>query len=101
MFFSNRSCILFITARTVSGKPPLRYTPWMTTLIIALAALSAIIWELLNPGRSSGAGLRVLRAAPFICVALLSLYTAGKAPQGRHPIRVDLSLAREDLARSM
>jgi hypothetical protein len=73
----------------------------MIAAVIALGALAVIGRDLLHPQRSFSVWLRIVRATPFVVIALLSLWTAAKAPQGRHPFQVDLSLSAEDLARSM
>ena len=44
---------------------------------------------------------RALRVAPFLAVSALSLWVAGRAPEGRKPFQFDVSLSGEDLARSM
>jgi len=45
--------------------------------------------------------MRILRGAPFVIVAALSIYVAAQAPHGRKPFAIDLSISRADLAWSM
>jgi hypothetical protein len=73
----------------------------MIAVVVALGALAVIVRDLLRYKRSSSLWLRVVRAVPFVAVALLSLWTAAQAPHGRHAFHVDLSLSPEGLAWSM
>jgi hypothetical protein len=45
--------------------------------------------------------MRVLRGAPFVIVAALSIFVAAQAPYGRKPFAIDFSISRADLAWSM
>jgi hypothetical protein len=45
--------------------------------------------------------MRVLRGAPFVIVAALSIFVAAQAPHGRKPFAIDFSISLDDLARSM
>ncbi|HEX9163532.1 MAG TPA: hypothetical protein VF980_17630 [Thermoanaerobaculia bacterium] len=77
----------------------------MFPYVVGTAALAIIIVELYRtPDQEFGTAspwFRVLRPLPFIIVAAISIIVAGRAPRGRHSFSIDLSLAREDLARSM
>lgn len=44
---------------------------------------------------------RIARIAPFAVVGSLSLIAAARAPQGRKPFQMDLTISIDDLARSM
>lgn len=45
--------------------------------------------------------MRILRSAPFVIVAALSIFVAAQAPYGRKPFKIDLSISPDDLAWSM
>jgi hypothetical protein len=45
--------------------------------------------------------MRILRSAPFVIVAALSIFVAAQAPHGRKPFAIDFSISLPDLARSM
>jgi VanZ family protein len=75
---------------------------WIAVILIAAVGLFVIV-RLLRSKESQRprTWLRWVRAAPFAICATLSLWIAIRAPKGRKPFTADLSLAREDLARSM
>ena len=75
---------------------------WIIIVLLAAGALYVIVHllrsEKAQPPRT---WVRQARVAPFVICAALSLLTAMRAPHGRKPFTADLSLAREDLLRSM
>ena len=75
----------------------------MVAALIAAVALAFISWEMARDRRRTSQPLwvRITRFAPFVIVSFLSLYAAARAPRGRKPFQLDVSLSFEDLARSM
>jgi VanZ family protein len=75
----------------------------MPELIVVVGVLGLLIAEMFRSGRGRAisATTRIARALPFAVASALSLWVVGQAPDGRKPFQVDLSLAAEDLARSM
>jgi hypothetical protein len=75
----------------------------MLALLIGGGAFILLLVEMSRPPLETAhpLWLRITRFLPFAIVSILSLVAASRAPHGRKPIQVDLSLARVDLARSM
>ena len=71
--------------------------------VIAAVVTAVLVAEMLRerPSGVRGVWLRIARIVPFGLVAGLSLYGAGRAPNGRKPFQLDLSLSGHDLLRSM
>ena len=42
--------------------------------------------------------VRILRVLPFACLAVLSLWVAGRSPLGRKPFHIDWSISVSELA---
>jgi VanZ family protein len=70
-------------------------------LLIAAGAMLVITRDLSRLSGLPSSKHRLLRALPFVFFAGLSLFTAVRAPRGRHPFRTDLSLSWDDLANSL
>jgi hypothetical protein len=75
----------------------------MTALVVAVAALALLVADMRRASRGAQVGFpaRVLRVLPFAVAGVLSLWVAGRAPSGRQPFQVDLSLSARDLLQSM
>jgi VanZ family protein len=75
----------------------------MAAAVIAAGALMFLVWETLrNRGPATQpVWVRIVRFAPFVIVSFLSVYVAARAPRGRKPFQIDLSVSLEDLARSL
>ena len=75
---------------------------WLVIVLLAAAALFVIV-HTLRSGESQPprTWVRRTRAAPFVILAILSLWIAQRAPNGRKPFAVDFSLDRQDLLQSM
>jgi VanZ family protein len=43
--------------------------------------------------------VRILRIVPFACLAVLSLWVAGRSPQGRKPFQFDWTISASEVAR--
>jgi len=70
-------------------------------VLIATGAMLVITRDLSRLSGLPSFKRQLLRAIPFVLFAALSLFTAVRAPLGRHRFRVDLSLSWDDLARSI
>ncbi len=70
-------------------------------LLIAAGAMLVIVRDLSRPSGPPERRYHLTRALPFVFFAGLSLFAAVRAPLGRHPFQVDLSLSWDDLARSI
>lgn len=70
-------------------------------LLIAAGAMLFITRDLLRRSGMPTSEGQLSRAIPFVLFAALSLYTAVRAPLGRHRFQVDFSLSWGDLARSI
>ncbi|HKO57848.1 MAG TPA: hypothetical protein VJ276_18415 [Thermoanaerobaculia bacterium] len=73
----------------------------MAALLIALAALAVIAWDLWRSRRDARRWLVFARAVPFVVVSGLSLLAASRAPHGRKAFSLDASVSAADLAQSM
>ena len=75
----------------------------MAAIVIAVAAVLLLMVEMSRPLARGPVPTwqQVIRSLPFVAVSVLSLWVAGRAPQGRKPFQIDLSLSAEDLALSM
>jgi VanZ family protein len=75
---------------------------WLVIVLLAAAALSVIVHMLRSEGsQPARTWVRRTQAAPFAILAILSLWIAQRAPNGRKPFAVDFSLDRQDLIQSM
>jgi len=75
---------------------------WLVIVLLAAGALSVIVHMLRSEeSQPPRTWVRRVRAAPFVICATLSLWIAQRAPKGRKPFTVDLSLDRQDLLQSM
>jgi hypothetical protein len=75
----------------------------MAAIVIGVAAVLLLIVEMSQPPARGPIPTpqRIIHSIPFVAVSALSLWVAGRAPQGRKPFQVDLSLSADDLALSM
>lgn len=75
----------------------------MGAAVIALAAIVLLVIEMARPVARGPipTSSRVMRSIPFVVASALSLWVAGRAPLGRKPFQIDMSLSAEDLALSM
>jgi hypothetical protein len=75
---------------------------WLIIILLAAGALSVIVPMLRSEeSRAPRTSIRRIRAAPFVILAILSLWIAQRAPKGRKPFSADLSLDRADLMQSV
>lgn len=75
---------------------------WLVIVLLAAGALSVIVHMLRSEeSQPPRMWVRRVRAAPFVIFAILSLWIAQRAPNGRKPFAADLSLDRQDLIQSM
>jgi VanZ family protein len=75
---------------------------WLVIVLLTAAALSVIVHMLRSEeSQPPRTWVRRIRVAPFVILAILSLWIAQRAPHGRKPFAVDFSLDRQDLIQSM
>jgi len=75
----------------------------MFPFIVGTLAFALLLLDMARPSTAIRRSplMRVLRGAPFVIVAALSIFVAAQAPHGRKPFAIDFSISLDDLARSM
>jgi hypothetical protein len=75
----------------------------MFPYIVGVCALAFLLVEMakVSARLPDSVPWRIVRAAPFVIVAALSIIVAAQAPHGRKPFHIDFSIAPDDLAWSM